>query len=393
MHRFDSPAHPVAAEAASPTELIGEDLPGELGAVAADLHRRMLDAPADARGVDALCDALAAEHLPLLHARTRARVASAVARRATGLGPLEDLLADPAVDEIMVSGCLPVWVERHGRIERTDAQFPSDAALREAVDRILAPIGRRVDASEPLCDARLPDGSRVHVAIPPIALDGTALTIRRFRPGGRTIDELVADGSWEPQAAELLSRAVADRRSILICGATGSGKTTVVGALARTIPATERIVTIEDAAELALGLPHVIRMEARPPGVDGDGAITIRELVRASLRMRPDRIIVGEVRGAEALDLLLALSSGHAGGLSTIHAGSPAEALRRLELLALLAGTELPHAAARALARGAIDLIAHQARGRDGRRRLVAIARVDPEEGAVELYRAEDARR
>lgn len=286
----------------------------------------------------------------------------------------------------MVSGCAPVWVERAGRIERTDAQFPSDAALREVIDRILAPIGRRVDAAEPLCDARLPDGSRVHVAIAPVAIDGTALTIRRFRAGGRTIDELVESGSWEPEAAELVRAAVADHRTIIVCGATGSGKTTVVGALARELPRQERVVTIEDAAELALGLPHVIRLEARPPNLEGDGAITIRDLVRASMRMRPDRVVVGEVRGAEALDLLLALSSGHAGGLSTIHAGSPDEALRRLELLALLAGTELPHSAVRALARGAIDLVVHQARQADGRRVLREIAEVDLDAGARTIY-------
>lgn len=381
-------AEPAAA-AGSPTHLDADGLPPDLAALASQLHRRLLDAPPSAsldEPIDAVVQRLADEQLPLLHARTRAQLASAVARRATGLGPLEELLADPTVDEVMVSGCTPVWVERAGRIERTTARFTSDDALREVIDRILAPIGRRVDAGEPLCDARLPDGSRVHVAIAPVAIDGTALTIRRFRPGGRTIDELVAGGSWEEEAASMLRRAVADHRTILVCGSTGSGKTTVVGALARELPAQERIVTIEDAAELALGLPHVIRLEARPPNLEGDGAITIRDLVRASMRMRPDRVVVGEVRGAEALDLLLALSSGHAGGLSTIHAGGPAEALRRLELLALLAGTELPHTAVRALARGAIDLIVHQARQADGRRVLQEIAEVDAERGALTLY-------
>lgn len=381
-------AEPATA-AGSPTHLDADGLPPDLSALAGQLHRRLLDAPPSAsldEPIDAVVQHLADELLPLLHARTRAQLASAVARRATGLGPLEELLADPTVDEVMVSGCTPVWVERAGRIERTTARFTSDDALREVIDRILAPIGRRVDAGEPLCDARLPDGSRVHVAIAPVAIDGTALTIRRFRPGGRTIDELIAGGSWEEEAATMLRRAVADHRTILVCGSTGSGKTTVVGALARELPAQERIVTIEDAAELALGLPHVIRLEARPPNLEGDGAITIRDLVRASMRMRPDRVVVGEVRGAEALDLLLALSSGHAGGLSTIHAGSPAEALRRLELLALLAGTELPHTAVRALARGAIDLIVHQARRADGRRVLQEIAEVDAERGALTIY-------
>jgi pilus assembly protein CpaF len=384
----EAPAY-GAASGASPTALDGDDLPPALSTLAAALHRRLLDAPPSTSGVDgvdALAATLADRDLPLLHPLTRARIAGAVARRATGLGPLEELLADPTVDEVMVSGCDPVWVERAGRIERTTARFPSDAALREVIDRILAPIGRRVDATEPLCDARLPDGSRVHVAIAPIAVDGTALTIRRFRQGGRHIDELVAHGSWAPDAAALLREAVASRRTILVSGATGSGKTTVVGALARELPSNERIVTIEDAAELARGLPHVVRLEARTANLEGDGAITIRDLVRASLRMRPDRVIVGEVRGGEALDLLLALSSGHAGGLSTIHAGGPAEALRRLELLALLAGTELPHSAVRALARGAIDLVAHQQRMPDGTRVLTEIAEVDVERGAVPIY-------
>jgi pilus assembly protein CpaF len=383
---FVRPDHPGAG--ASPTALDGDALPNALAPIATALHRRLLDAPARAgEPVDELAVRLADEHVPLLHPASRARLAEAVVRRATGLGPLEELLADPSIDEIMVSGCRPVWVERGGRVEPTGARFPSEDALREVVDRILSPLGRRIDASEPLCDARLPDGSRVHVAIAPVAVDGTALTIRRFRTGGRTIDELVAAGSWAPEAAELLRSAVADRRTVLVCGGTGAGKTTVLGALARELAPSERIVTIEDAAELMLGLPHVVRLEARPANLEGDGAVTIRELVRASLRMRPDRIVVGEVRGGEALDLLLALSSGHAGGLSTIHAGSPAEALRRLELLALLAGTELPHVAARALVWGSVDVVARQVRLPDGQRVLEEIATVDPEVGAVTAYR------
>jgi pilus assembly protein CpaF len=381
--------HADADRPTSPTSLDVDGLTGDLSALAGALHRQLLDLPArdgTPDSIETVLGRLADAELPLLHEHTRMRLTAAVARRATGLGPLEELLADPSIDEVMVSGCAAVWIERAGRIERTEARFESDEALREVIDRILAPIGRRVDASEPLCDARLPDGSRVHVAIPPVAIDGTALTIRRFRPGGRTIDELVDCGSWDPDAAALLRAAVAEHRTILVSGATGSGKTTVVGALARELPREERIVTIEDAAELALGLPHVIRLESRPPNLEGDGAITIRDLVRASMRMRPDRVVVGEVRGAEALDLLLALSSGHAGGLSTIHAGSPAEALRRLELLALLAGTELPHTAVRALARGAIDLVVHQAREPGGRRVLQEIAEVDADRGAITIY-------
>lgn len=379
---------PSLVDDLSPTALSG----GATGAeseLVDHIHRRLLDetsAPSDG-AIDLRARELIDREAALLHAGTRARLATAVVRRATGLGPLESLLIDPEIDEIMVSGCEPIWVERRGRIVQSTARFSSEAALREVVDRILSPLGRRVDATQPICDARLPDGSRVNVTIPPLAIDGTAITIRRFRAGGRSIDELVDSGSWAPEAAALLSSAVSERRSILICGATGSGKTTVLGALSGAIADDERIVTIEDAAELRLRQPHVVRLEARPPNLEGDGAVTIRDLVVNAMRMRPDRLIVGEVRGPEALDLLLALSSGHAGGLSTVHAGSPAEALRRLELLATLADADLPMAAVGALVRGSIEVVVHQARGRDGVRRLVEIAEVDGSGGLHTRYR------
>ena len=349
------------------------------------LHRVLLDAagPEASADIDTQARAVVDREAALLHDATRATLARALVRRATGLGPLESLLEDPAVDEVMVAGCRPIWVEREGRIQQTQARFASEAMLREIVDRILAPLGRRVDATQPLCDARLPDGSRVNVAIPPLAIDGTALTIRRFRAGGRSMQELVDAGSWSPDAAAILAGAVAAHRTILVCGATGSGKTTVLGALSGAIASTERIVTIEDAAELALLQPHVIRLEARPPNLEGEGAVTIRDLVRNAMRMRPDRIIVGEVRGGEALDLLIALSSGHAGGLSTIHAGSPLEAIRRLELLAMLADVELPLPAIQALVRGSVELVVHQRRAADGSRYLAEIAEVDPGGGPL----------
>lgn len=357
------------------------------------LHRRLLDDSAGQPGtVEARATALVERDASVLHARTRQSLAAALVRRATGLGPLEALMADPAVDEVMVCGCQPIWIERDGQLERTALQFASEAELREIVDRILAPLGRRVDAAQPMCDARLPDGSRVNVTIPPLAIDGTTITIRRFRAGGRSIDELVASGSWAPEAAALLEDAVAERRTILICGATGSGKTTVLGALSGAIPADERIITIEDAAELRLRQPHVVRLEARPANLEGSGAVSIRDLVVNSMRMRPDRLIVGEVRGGEALDLLLALSSGHAGGLSTIHAGSPAEALRRLELLAMLAGEALPLPAVSALVRGSIELVVHQTRDASGMRRLVEIAQVGADGGLTTRYTASGAR-
>src|SRR6195952_2832575 len=302
----------------------------------------------------------------------RARLVARVAERSFGLGPLEPLLGDPTVDEVMVNGPGQVWVERDGRIEQTSARFAGESDLRHAIERILAPLGRRVDEAEPLCDARLPDGSRVNVVIPPLALGGPCLTIRRFRRSALTPDELVACGSWTAPLRDFLAQAVRARLNILVTGGTGSGKTTTLNALSSFVPGDERIVTIEDTAELRLQQPHVVRLEARPPSVEGRGEVTIRRLVRNALRMRPDRIVVGEVRGAEALDMLAAMTTGHEGSLSTVHAGSPAEALRRLETLALMAGVGLPYGAVREQVADALDLVVHQARLADGTRRVGA---------------------
>lgn len=370
-------ADPVESPSLARPSALSSTGDGEAAPLLEHLHRQLLDVGTAAAGqVAERAAALVDREAAVLHSSTRSGLAAALVRRATGLGPLEPLLADPDTDEVMVSGCGPIWIERHGRIERTAQRFASEAELREIVDRILAPLGRRVDAAQPMCDARLPDGSRVNVTIPPLAIDGTTITIRRFRAGGHSIEELVARGSWASDAAALLQDAVCERRTILICGATGSGKTTVLGALSEAIPEHERIITIEDAAELRLRQPHVVRLEARPPNLEGGGGVAVRDLVINAMRMRPDRLIVGEVRGGEALDLLLALSSGHAGGLSTIHAGSPTEALRRLELLAMLAGEELPLAAVSALVRSSVELVVHQARDASGERRLVEIAEV-----------------
>ncbi|MSW83998.1 MAG: CpaF family protein [Actinobacteria bacterium] len=313
-----------------------------------------------------------------------------------GLGPLEPLLADPEVDEILVSGLAPIWVERHGRLVRTDAHFADDAQLREAIERLLQPVGRRVDEAQPLCDTRLPDGSCVNVVLPPLALDGPAIAIRRFRPRGFSAQELVAGGAWTPAALDLLRAAVRGRLNILVCGATGSGKTTTLAALLGLLPSGERVVTIEDTAELRLELEHAVRLETRPANVEGRGEVTIRTLVRNALRMRPDRIVVGEVRGAEALDMLSAMATGHDGSLGTIHAGSAAGAIERLETLALMAGVGLPHAAVRGQVRAAIDLVVVVRRDPDGARRLIEIGEVpEPasEEGAVRpLYALRDGR-
>jgi len=261
-----------------------------------------------------------------LNASERAALCDRVLLLATGLGPLEPLLADPGIDEVMVNGAGAVYVERGGRLERTGVSFASDADLMHAVERILAPLGRRVDEASPLCDARLPDGSRVNVVIPPLSLTGPCLTIRRFRREGFSLRDLVGNGTLTAEAADLLALSVAARASILVSGGTGSGKTTTLNALSGAIPGEERIVTIEDAAELRLRQRHVVRLEARPANLEGRGEVTIRQLVRNALRMRPDRIVVGEVRGGEALDLLQALNTGHDGSLSTVHANSPADA-------------------------------------------------------------------
>ena len=351
-----------------------------LDALAGDLRDRLVreagDEGADGAGLGDRVRALVDRDAAVLGVEDRAELTRRVAERSFGLGPLEPLLADEEVDEVMVCGPDRVWVERRGRVERTDVTFASEGQLRHAIERILAPLGRRVDEAEPLCDARLPDGSRVHVVIPPLALDGPVLTIRRFRRRGLTPADLVAAGSWTPVLHDLLRDAIEARRNVLVSGGTGSGKTTTLNALSAFLPAGERIVTIEDAAELRLQQPHVVRLEARPASLEGRGEVTIRRLVRNALRMRPDRIVVGEVRGPEALDMLGAMSTGHDGSLSTIHAGSPAEALRRLETLALMAGVGLPHAAVREQVASAVDLVVHQERGPDGARRVVAVAEV-----------------
>jgi len=349
-----------------------------LDELAGSLRERLVERAGEDAGLDpqAGIRTLVEREAGLLDPDDREELVARVAERSFGLGPLEPLLRDPEVDEVMVNGLRPVWIERGGQVEETEVRFGSEADLRHAIERILAPLGRRVDEAEPLCDARLPDGSRVNVVLPPLALDGPVLTIRRFGLRSLGADDLVALGTWPAALREFLAAAVRARLTILVCGGTGSGKTTTLNVLSSFVPTGERIVTIEDTAELRLQQPHVVRLEARPPSVEGRGEVTIRRLVRNALRMRPDRIVVGEVRGGEALDMLAAMTTGHDGSLSTVHAGSPAEALRRLETLALMAGVGLPHEAIRQQVADALDLVVHQERGGDGVRRVVAVSEV-----------------
>jgi pilus assembly protein CpaF len=344
------------------------------------VERRRAEAAAGGRGVTDLDQAvreLVDEEAAVLTAADRAEIAARVIRDSVGLGPLEILLADPAVEEVMVNGFDRVFVERGGRIEQTAIAFADEDELRNAIERILAPLGRRVDELSPMVDARLADGSRVNVVIPPLAIDGPAISIRRFgaqRPGP---DRLVELGTLDPEQRQRLEEAVRTRRSILVSGGTGSGKTTLLNALSSFLGPEERVVTIEDAAELRLQQPHVVRLESRPAGVEGRGEVTIRDLLRNALRMRPDRIVIGEVRGPEALDLLTALNTGHDGALSTIHANSPRDAIARLETLALMAGVGLPHEAIAEQVRRGIDLLVHLQRMPDGSRKVTEIAAVE----------------
>jgi pilus assembly protein CpaF len=345
-------------------------------ALRAQLIERARDGSATSGSLDEQVRELVEREAAPLPEAERAVLRERVVLLATGLGPLEPLLSDPTVDEVMVNGPRSVYVERRGRLERAAVEFAGDAELMHAIERVLAPLGRRVDEASPLCDARLADGSRVNVVIPPLSLSGPCLTIRRFRREGFSLRDLVANATLPAELAEFLAVCVAARVSILVSGGTGSGKTTTLNALSGAIPGEERIVTIEDAAELRLRQRHVLRLEARPANLEGRGEVTIRQLVRNALRMRPDRIVVGEVRGAEALDMLQALNTGHDGSLTTVHANSPEDALRRVETLALMAGVGLPHEAVRDQVAGALDLVVHQARLEDGSRAVESVTEV-----------------
>jgi Flp pilus assembly CpaF family ATPase len=311
----------------------------------------------------------------------RERMVKEVLDEALGLGPLEDLLADDTVTEIMVNGRDQIFVEIQGRIVPAQAEFTDDAQLLAVIERIVQPIGRRIDEKSPMVDARLPDGSRVNAIIPPLALDGPSLTIRKFAREPFEVADLVRFGTLTAEMADLMRACVQARMNVVISGGTGSGKTTLLNVLSSFIPHDERIVTIEDSAELQLRQPHVVRLESRPANIEGEGQITIRDLVRNALRMRPDRIVVGECRGAETLDMLQAMNTGHDGSLTTLHANTPRDSIRRLETLVQFSGLELPAQAIREQVASAVHLIVQVARLSDGTRRIVQISEVTGMEG------------
>jgi pilus assembly protein CpaF len=382
---------PTRSSAPQPEVRVSRDAYQELKS---RIHRRLLDRldlpnlariPQEVlegeigRAIEAL---VRGESMPLTGAE-RARLIIEIMHETLGLGPLEPLLHDPQISDILVNGPNQVYIERFGKLELTDVQFKDSTHLLQIIDRIVSQVGRRIDESSPMVDARLPDGSRVNAIIPPLSLTGPVLSIRRFGTDPLQMKNLLDLQSLTPGMAEVLGGAVKARLNVLVSGGTGSGKTTLLNILSGCIPATERIITIEDSAELQLHQDHVVRLETRPPSIEGTGVITQRDLVRNALRMRPDRIVLGEVRGAEVLDMLQAMNTGHDGSLSTIHANTPRDALTRLETMVLMAGISIPERALREWICSALDLIVQLIRLSDGTRKIVAISEIVGMEGNI----------
>ncbi|HSQ37239.1 MAG TPA: CpaF family protein [Acidimicrobiia bacterium] len=377
LQRVGAPA-PVVDGFADYKTRVRETLFSRMGARAFDAS--LTEAQLHRIIVEELGRLIAEEGSPLSEPE-RDRIAADISKDILGYGPLEEFLHDTSVTEIMVNSTEFIYVEREGHLHRTRARFPSEESLRRVIDRIAAKVGRRVDESSPMVDARLPDGSRVNAVIPPLAVDGPALTIRKFSRDPFQVEDLIRFSTLTAEIATLLSSCVEGRLNVLITGGTGTGKTTLLNVLSSFIPEDHRIVTIEDSVELQLRQEHVVRLEYRPPNIEGRGEVTIRDLVRNSLRMRPDRIIVGEVRGGEALDMLQAMNTGHEGSMSTLHANSPRDALNRLETMVMMAGIELPVKAIREYISSALRLIVHLARFKDGTRRISHITEVTGMEG------------
>jgi pilus assembly protein CpaF len=331
---------------------------------------------------DELRSIIEEDEIPLTVAE-RQRLVQEIIDDVLGLGPLEKFLNDSDITEIMVNGPEKVYVERRGKLTLTGAKFTGEEQLRKVIERIVTKVGRRIDESSPLVDARLADGSRVNAIIPPLAVSGSSLTIRKFGQVPLTVSNLISFGSMSPEIAELLQACIRARLNVIVSGGTGTGKTTLLNVLSSFIPPEERIVTIEDAVELQLQQEHVVRLESRPKNIEGKGEVSIRDLVRNSLRMRPDRIVIGEVRGGESLDMLQAMNTGHDGSISTVHANSPRDAIARLETLVLMAGMDLPLRAIREQIASAVNLIVHISRLRDGSRRVTHVTEVQGMEGDV----------
>ena len=385
------PPRPVAV---SREELAKSEGQKRFETLKSEIHRKLIDRvdlfqmlqvnPEAAKGqIRDSIEALLFEARAVLNQTERQRLIKEIEDDIFGLGPLEPLVHDPTINDILVNRASQVYVERSGKLELTPIKFRDDEHVLHVIDRIVSRIGRRVDESSPMVDARLPDGSRVNAVIPPLALDGPILSIRKFKKEAMTVQDLVRMGSVSTEIAPVLEKVVRGRLSLLISGGTGAGKTTLLNALSAFIPPTERVITIEDAAELRMQQPHVLRLETRPPNIEGKGEITQRDLVRNALRMRPDRIIIGEVRGPEALDMLQAMNTGHEGSITTIHANAPRDALSRLETMILMSGTNLTQRAMRQQVSSAIDLVIQIQRFSDGVRRIVSLSEIVGMEGEV----------
>jgi pilus assembly protein CpaF len=377
---------PVTAQGRHPgrfddlKESVHEELLVQLGPKLYDANLNSTELESMVR--QALADVMASSNRPLT-GTDRQRITQEIADDILGYGPLEPYLRDDTVAEVMVNGPYNIWLERYGRLERVEGQFTDEAHLRRTIDKIVSRIGRRIDESSPMVDARLPDGSRVNAVVPPLAIDGSTLTIRKFSTDPLTAEHLINFGTLSRKTADFLDACVRGRLNVVVSGGTGAGKTTTLNVLSSFIPSDERIVTIEDAAELQLKQEHVVRLESRPSNIEGKGEVTIRDLVRNSLRMRPDRIVVGEVRDASALDMLQAMNTGHDGSICTVHSNGPRDTLARLETLVLMAGMDLPMRAIREQIASAVDLIVHQARLKDGTRRITHVTEVERMEGDV----------